>query len=226
MVYPILSFISETFILIPIFVLYRTYSSWNKNQVMKLLMWLVCSYFILYVAVLPSDIMLLLGKDAPNSIFFYNWHYILAGYLKLAIYYSLLNTKYKKWLIWLLVAIITVFVLFEFKTDSLIYIFTDQFVTKTYVIINLFIIVLSLLYAYQLLQDLSVEDITQYSFFWLNSGFLIYHIGSISIYSFVGNGATEEEGKIAWVVNSILLVVLYYAITASFYYSKNLSKKT
>ncbi|MDP5140090.1 MAG: hypothetical protein NWP83_06415, partial [Spirosomaceae bacterium] len=96
----------------------------------------------------------------------------------------------------------------------------------TYVIINLFIIVLSLLYAYQLLQDLSVEDITQYSFFWLNSGFLIYHIGSISIYSFVGNGATEEEGKIAWVVNSILLFVLYYAITASFYYSKNLSKKT
>lgn len=222
--FSILSFLSETFVILPVLMAFRTFAHWKFYVTMKLLAGLLFSAVLLCLFVLPSDIILLTGGDAPNCIFYYNWQYIVAGYIKFAIYFILLKFNYQKILILTLTAILTVFVVFEFKTDSLIFVYTASFITNVYLIVNLFVVVLSLMYAYQLLQDLTVEDITKYAFFWLNSGFLIYHIGSISVYAFVGNGANEADGAIAWVVNSILLFLLYITITLSYYYSKNLPR--
>ncbi len=218
----ILSFLSETFVILPVFMAFRTFAHWKLHLTMKLLAGLLLSAVFLNILVFPYDIMLLTGGDAPNTIFYYNWQYIVAGYIKFAIYFSLLKSSYHKILIWASVAILSVFVYFELKTDSLTFVNTESFITNVYLIVNLLVVALSLMYAYQLLQDLTVEDITKYAFFWLNSGLLIYHIGSISVYAFVGNGANETEGVIAWVVNSILLFLLYIAITLSYHYSKNL----
>lgn len=216
MEFSILSFICETLVIIPVIVALKSYANWSQILVMKLLGGLVLSKFLLYLVVLPSDIILFSGGDAPNSIFYYNWQYIIGFYIKLIIYFLLLSSKHKLQIILFFGLIMLVFIGFEFKTDSLIWPLTDEFITTTYLVGNLQIIVLSLLYAYQQLRDLTVPDITKYSYFWLNAGFMTYHIGSISIYAFVGSGASEADAQIAWVVNAVVLFFSYLTQTLAF----------
>lgn len=218
--------LAESSLFIPIFFAVNKKKYWYGNPTLEWLSVFIAVTFIQLAFVLPHDLLGYMGIDTPNTVFYYNWHYILAGYSKLMIYYTLLSGSYKKLLIASFALIITIFTLLEFSTDSLTYYNTALLVTKVYLIVNLLVIILSLMYAYQLLQDLSIENIAHYSFFWLNSGFLLYHIGSISVYSFVGNGATKEEGEIAWIINAILLFLLYGTISLSYHYSKKLRQKT
>lgn len=216
----------ECILFIPVIIAIKEKDYWYGNPALGYLSIFLVITFIQLLIVLPHDLLGYLGKNTPNTVFYYNWHYILTGYIKLMVYYYLLNYRFKKLLITSFAIIITVFMAFELGTDSLTYYNTVLFVTKLYLTVNVFVIILSLMYAYQLLQDLSVENITQHPFFWLNAGFLTYHIGSISVYAFVGNGATNQEGEIAWIVNCIVLSLLYISIAMSFFYSKNLPKKS
>lgn len=220
MEFSILSFICETLVFIPVMVGLKTHASWKQIPVMKFLAGLVLSTFLLYLVVLPSDIILFAGGDAPNSIFYYNWQYIVGFYIKLSIYFLLLTSKYKLQIVLFFGLVMLVFISFEFKTDSLLWHQTDKFITKTYLVGNLQVVILSLFYAYQQLRDLTVPDITKYSYFWLNAGFMTYHIGSISIYAFVGNGASETDAQIAWVVNAVVLFFSYFTQTLAFKYAK------
>ena len=217
---------SECSLLIPLSFAIREYKHWKKNITFKLIAVFLFLTLVQLICIAPHDYKLFTGQPTKNCIFFYNWQYVLTGFVKLGIFFTLLNFPYKKALLAFLTVILTGYVALEFKTDSLTYIYTGLFVTKVYLIVNLFVIALSLLYSYQLLRDLSVENITTYSFFWLNAGFLAYHVGSISVYSFVGNGATKQEAEIAWIVNAILLVFFYFTICLAYNYSKNLPQRS
>jgi hypothetical protein len=215
---------TEVTLLFPLFLAYRNRDFWANNPALKLLAYFLFVSFIQLCIVAPHDILIFKGYDTPNTVFYYNWQYVITAYLKLGIYYTLLTSKYKKFLILFFAVILTGFVVTEFRQDSLTFYNTGSFITNTYLVVNLFVITLSLIYAYQQLQDLSVEDITKYSFFWLNAGFLVYHFGSIFVYSFVGNGANTEDATIAWIVNGLLLFVLYITISFAYYYSPNLTQ--
>lgn len=215
---------AEITLVFPLYLAYRNRDLWNKNLTLKLLAYFLFVSFLQFCIVMPHDILIYDGYDTPNTVFYYNWHYVITAYLKLGIYYTLLTSKYKKFLILFFAIILTSVIASEFREDSLTFYNSSSFVTNTYLVVNLLVITLSLIYAYQQLQDLSVENITKYSFFWLNAGFLVYHFGSIFVYSFVGNGANIEDAGIAWVVNGLLLFFLYIAISFAYYYSPNLTQ--
>jgi hypothetical protein len=210
---------TEIALLFPLFVAYRNRAFWPNNLTLKLLAYFLLVSFIQICIVTPHDIINYNGYDSPNTVFYYNWQYVITAYLKLGIYYTLLTSKHKKFLILSFAVILTGFVVAEFRQDSLTFYNTGSFITNTYLVVNLLVITLSLIYAYQQLQDLSVENITKYPFFWLNAGFLVYHFGSIFVYSFVGNGANTEDATIAWIVNGLLLFILYITISFAYYYS-------
>lgn len=214
----------EAGLLLPIFLAIKNRAFWKNNITLKSLSLLLLVSFVQLCIVIPQDLINIAGYDTPNTIFYYNWQYVITAFIKLYIYYTLLNFSFKKILIGGFVLVLLFFIGLEFKNDSLTFYNTQQFVTNTYLIVNLFIIILSLLYAFQQLQDLTVEDITKYSFFWLNAGFLVYHFGSIFVYSFVGNGAVQLDAVVAWVVNGLVLLSLYIAISFAYYYSPNLTQ--
>ncbi len=216
---------SEVALIFPLLVAIRMRNFWRKILTLRLLAsFLLVSVIQLYF-VIPYDILMLKGHETFNTIFYYNWQYVITAFIKLGIYHSLLNFKFKSILFGISVAILAVVIALEFRTDSLTFHNTHQLVTNSILVTNLLITLLSLIYAYQQLQDLSVEDITKYSFFWLNSGFLIYHLGSIFVYSFVGNGADSQEAIIAWVVNGLLLLFLYVTVSFTYHYSKKLPQR-
>lgn len=216
---------SEIALLFPMIWAYRNRDFWRKNLTLRLTAYFLFVSFIQLCIVAPHDLLIYMGYDTLNTVFYYNWQYVITAFIKLSIYYSLLNFSFKSIIIGIFAVILLIVIGFEFRTDSLTFYDTQQFVTNSYLVVNLLVILLSLVYAFQQLQDLSVEDITKYSFFWLNSGFLIYHFGSIFVYSFVGNGANTEDAMIAWVVNGLLLLFLYVTITFAYHYSKNLPQR-
>jgi hypothetical protein len=218
--------LTEITLLIPIIFALRSRTFWKGNKTLILLAYFLLVSFVQVCIVTPQDILILMGHDTPNTVFYYNWQYVITAFIKLGIYYTLLNFNFKRVLIGGCALILLIFIGFEFRNNSLTFYNTEQFVTNTYLIVNLFIIILSLLYAFQQLQDLTVEDITKYSFFWLNAGFLVYHFGSIFVYSFVGNGADKQDAIIAWVVNGLLLLFLYGTMSFAYHYSKNLSQSS
>ena len=166
---------TEIALLFPLFVAYRNRAFWPNNLTLKLLAYFLLVSFIQICIVTPHDIINYNGYDSPNTVFYYNWQYVITAYLKLGIYYTLLTSKHKKFLILSFAVILTGFVVAEFRQDSLTFYNTGSFIT--------------------------------------------YHFGSIFVYSFVGNGANTEDATIAWIVNGLLLFILYITISFAYYYS-------
>ena len=171
-----------------------------------------------------ADILTVLHKKSFYNLFYYNWHNVLGFYTIAVIFYRLFTNKIWKTFVVFAGIVFTVFVALETKTSAITDINTIYFNRYTYTVSNLFILIIVLGYFYQLLQDLNVENITKFSYFWMGVGLLLYFGGSLFVYLFLIN-AKKDTAQISWIINTFLSLLLYIAISFTFWYSNLLSNK-
>lgn len=217
--------VCESAVVPTMLIIVLNYKFWKTDPVMKLLTGFLLISFLQFCITFPNDIKTVItGKKYFNTLFLYNWHNVLTSFIIIAIYYKLLTVRFKEVLCISLCVIFAFFVILEFSNDSLSSFSTTKFNTYTYNVTNLMVLLLCLLYAYQILQNLEVEDITKYSYFWVNTGFLIYYAGSMFVYLYM-LVANKQQAQIAWVINSVLLLTFYIAISLAYFFSKNLRQE-
>lgn len=198
---------------------------WRGHPPLQLLSIFLMLSLLQFCITFPNDIKTILtGEKYFNSLFLYNWHNVLTTFIIIAVYYKLLTVRHKGLLCVGVGLIFVVFTVMDFSNDSLTNFSTVNFNTYTYNVTNLAVVLLCLLYAYQVIQNLEVEDITRYSYFWLNAGFLVYYAGSMFVYLYM-LVAGKKEAQVAWIINSVLLLTFYLAVSLAYYCSKNLRQR-
>ncbi|UTA69581.1 MULTISPECIES: hypothetical protein [Emticicia] len=165
-----------------------------------------------------SDLLYYSGLKNFNTLFFYNWQSVLGFYLIVWFYYRLLHYKY--WRLFIISAsfIFTICAILEIPSGSLTKLNTGSFNQYTYTASSLIILVIVLAYFYELLQDLKVENITKFSYFWVSVGLLFYFGGSLFVNLFLVKAAISTT-QITWGINSALSFVFHFTVSLAFYYS-------
>ncbi|RYU96808.1 hypothetical protein [Emticicia agri] len=219
----VFSTVSEVSILIPvaIILLRRKYLSTE----LRILAAYVVVTLIRNIFGVTSDILYFIepGRNF-HTLFYYNWHSIIGFYIIAFLYFSLIHHKY--WKIFIIVAacIFTFFSILEIPSGSITDIRTAFFNNYTYTASSLLVLVIVLAYFYQLLQDLKVENITKFPYFWVSVGLLFYFGGNLFVNLFLIKAA-KTTTQMSWgIINSALSILFHLTIFLAFWYSKSLNK--
>jgi hypothetical protein len=77
-------------------------------------------------------------------------------------------------------------------------------------------------YFYEILQDLLIQNITKFSYFWMSTGFVFYSGGTILVYLFLV-GANNDMAKLSWNIAIFLNFLLTIFLSLTFWFSKYLN---
>ncbi|WP_147322839.1 hypothetical protein [Emticicia sp. C21] len=216
------STVSEVSILIPvaIILLKRKYLS---TELRILTAYVVVTLIRNFFGV-TSDILYFAGTGKNfNTLFFYNWHSIIGFYIIAFLYFRLVNHKY--WRVFIIVAccIFTFFSALEIPSGAITHITTGSFNNYTYTASSLIVLVIVLAYFYQLLQDLKVENITKFPYFWVSVGLLFFFGGNLFVNLFLIKAA-KSTTQVSWgIINSALSILFHFTISLAFWYSNSLN---
>jgi hypothetical protein len=171
-----------------------------------------------------SDILYYTGSGKNfHTLFFYNWHSIVGFYIIAFLYFRLVHHKY--WKIFIIIAflIFTFFSALEIPSGSITEIGTGSFNNYTYTASSLIVLIIVLAYFYQLLQDLKVENITKFPYFWVSVGLLFYFGGNLFVNLFLIKAA-KTTNQMTWgIINSALSILFHFTISLAFWYSNSLN---
>ncbi len=215
------STVSEVSILIPvaIILLKRKYLS---TELRILTAYVVVTLIRNFFGV-TSDILYYTGGDNFNTLFFYNWHSVLGFYIIAFLYFRLLHHNYWKLFIILACGVFTFFAILEIPYGSITNIDTPSFNQYTYTASSLVILIIVLGYFYQLLQDLKVENITKFPYFWVSVGLLFFFGGNLFVNLFLLKAA-KTTNQMTWgIINSALSILFHFTISLAFWYSSSLN---
>jgi len=169
-----------------------------------------------------SDILFYSGLKNFHTLFFYNWQSVLGFYVIAFLYFRLLQFRY--WGLFIIIAagVFTFFSILEIPSGSLTKLNTRSFNQYTYTASSLIILIIVLAYLYQLLQDLKVESITKFPYFWVSVGLLFYFGGSLFVNLFLAKSALSTT-QITWGINSGLSFIFHFTVSLAFWYSSFLN---
>ena len=213
------STVSEVSILIPvaIILLRRKYLS---SELRILTTYVVVTLIKNFFGV-TSDILYFIGGDNFNTLFYYNWHSVLGFYIIAFFYFTLLDNKYWKFFIILACCVFTFLSILEIPFGSLTKVGTGLFNKYTYTASSLIVLIIVLAYFYQLLQDLKVENITKFPYFWISVGLLFYFGGNLFVNLFLVKAA-KTTIQISWGISSAINILFHFTIFLAFWYSSSL----
>ncbi|WP_337044899.1 hypothetical protein [Emticicia sp. 17c] len=211
----------EVSILVPVIIIFlkRKYI----HSELRILIYYVAITLIRNFFGVTSDLLFYTGGNNFNTLFFYNWHSVLGFYIIVFLYFRLLSNQYWKLFIIIATLIFTVLTVMEIPSGSITDVRTALFNKYTYTTSSLLILIIVLGYFYQLLQDLKVENITQFPYFWVSVGLLFYFGGSLFVYLFLLK-VQIGTAQITWTINSALSFLLHITMCLAFWYSSSLSK--
>lgn len=215
------STVSEVSILIPvaIILLKRKYLSTE----LRILAVYVVVTLIRNIFGVTSDILYFTGLNNYNTLFYYNWHSILGFYIIAFLYFRLLHHRNWKIFIILVCCIFTFFSILEIPSGSITDIDTSFFNNYTYTASSLIVLIIVLAYFYQLLQDLKVENITRFPYFWVSVGLLFYFGGNLFVNLFLIKAANTTNQMTWGIINSALSILFHFTISLAFWYSNSLN---
>ena len=158
-----------------------------------------------------------------NNLFYYNLTNAVAFYLILAINLRLVfNETYRK-LFRLFGILFGVCVVLDVFNGTLSDLNTGLWGIYTYPASVILIILVILLYFYDLVKGMRVFQITTYPFFWFNAGALVFYSGS-SIIHILTSETFNQPPDIAtnyWLLEAVLAIIFNCMIAISVIYSKN-----
>jgi hypothetical protein len=213
------STVSEVSILIPVVIilLKRKYLS---TELRILTAYVIVTLIKNFFGV-TSDILYFIGGNNFNTLFYYNWHSVIGFYIIAFFYFRLLHNKYWKIFIILACCVFTFFSVLEIPSGSLTDISTGFFNKYTYTASSLIVLITVLAYFYQLLQDLKVENITKFPYFWVSVGLLFYFGGNLFVNLFLVKAA-KTTIQISWGISSTISILFHFTISLAFWYSSSL----
>lgn len=215
----------ETMIIVVVVVLLKNMHYWKKLKPFKSVVVYVGICFSLFVITFPNDIVTILkGKSFYNTLFFYNWQNVINTFVLICIYKSLLESKHIKKILGLLAFGFLISVVLDLQDDSLTYYNSIKYNTYTFTVSNLIAIYLSLTFAYEMIQDLSIDNIIKYPYFWLNFGVLFYYAGSMFV-DFSMTFLSKDDLIFIWVIKAFLQLVFYLCLALSIHFTKYFSTK-
>ncbi|WP_181842421.1 hypothetical protein [Emticicia sp. BO119] len=215
------STVSEVSILIPvaIILLKRKY----LGTELRILAAYVVITLIRNIFGVTSDILYFTGLNNYHTLFYYNWHSILGFYIIAFLYFRLLHHRNWKIFIVVVCCIFTFISLLEIPSGSITDIGTSIFNNYTYTASSLIVLIIVLAYFYQLLQDLKVENITKFPYFWVSVGLLFYFGGNLFVNLFLIKAA-KTTNQMTWgIINSALSILFHFTISLAFWYSNSLN---
>jgi hypothetical protein len=170
----------------------------------------------LFITLTNETFCYFLKKDLINTTLYYNIYYYFRFPILGFIYYDAM--KQKNFLALLLKIFLVISVFFLIGNISA-YKTLHKLHTNYLLAGGLFIILLSLIYLYQLLKAEILVNPLLTPFFWVSTGFLLYFLGIIP---FIGvlNILTKKSLVIAtqqFIISKSLSIVLYTLISFSFY---------
>ena len=158
-----------------------------------------------------------------NNLFYYNLTNAVAFYLILAIDHQLVFTQSYRKLFKLFGILFGVCVVLDVFNGTLSDLNTGLWGIYTYPASVILIILVILLYFYDLVKGMRVFQITTYPFFWFNAGALVFYSGS-SIIHILTSETFNQPPDIAtnyWLLEAVLAIIFNCMIAISVLYSKN-----
>ncbi len=216
------STVSEVSILIPVVIILLK-KKYLSTELRILTAYVVITLIRNFFGV-TSDILYFSGSGKNfHTLFFYNWHSIIGFYIIAFLYFRLVNHKYWKVFIILACCTFTFFSILEIPSGSITDIGTANFNNYTYTASSLIVLIIVLAYFYQVLQDLKVENITKFPYFWVSVGLLFYFGGNLFVNLFLIKAA-KTTNQITWgIINSALSILFHFTICLAFWYSHSLN---
>lgn len=214
------STVSEVSILIPVALILAKRKYLNTE--LRILTAYVVVTLIRNFFGVTSDILYFTGLNNFHTLFYYNWHSILGFYIIALLYYRLLDHKYWRGFIVLVCCVFTFFCALEVPSGSITNVGTGLFNNYTYTASSMIVLIIVLAYLYQLLQDLKVENITKFPYFWVSVGLLFYFGGNLFVNLFLMKAA-KATNQMTWgIINSALSILFHFTISLAFWYSSSL----
>ncbi|RDB05931.1 hypothetical protein [Runella aurantiaca] len=179
---------------------------------------LICSFAI--IIFLKNALTYIMGELSIHNMYIYNWCNLIQGII-LTIIYTILfkNSTFKLFAIFG-ITVSVIISLIDYQ--SLFDVATGNFNRFSYNTIGCLVIILTLLYFYQLIQYLQVPTLTKYSYFWFSTGALLYFAGTIFSYLFmeVTFNSTIQMRQQYWMIDAILAIIFNIFISFSIWYMK------
>jgi hypothetical protein len=161
----------------------------------------------------------ILGELNIYNMYVYNWSNLFSSLIIGLLYYSLFKNKnFKRFsVLCILLSVGSAFLDYESLFNSA----TTHFNRFSYNISGCSIIILTLIYFYQLLRGLQVTNLTAFPLFWFSSGALIYYSGTVFSYLYVNYTFNNPDLAIVrsyWMIDALLFIVFCVFLSLSVWY--------
>ncbi len=169
---------------------------------------------------LKNALTFIMGELGIHNMYIYNWCNLIQGVILTFIYIVLFKNSTFRLLAGFGITVSVIVSLIDY--ESLFDVSTVNFNRFSYNIIGCLVIVLVLLYFYQLIQQLQVPKLTKYSYFWFSTGALLYFAGTIFSYIFIEItfNSTLKLRQQYWMIDAILAIIFNIFISFSIWYMK------
>ena len=159
----------------------------------------IAALFFLITSVFDPAMWLLAKSGSRNTMWMLHLNVLVSLSFYTIIYYKLfIKPIHKK--ITIAVAIITLFIMLYFNRSL------DEYPSVSNTTLSVQMILLSLIYFYQLLNPLKFIDIEKQSLFWINAGVLIYY--SVNIFLFmIFTQIPVDDRHNYYIINSITNII-------------------
>jgi hypothetical protein len=160
----------------------------------------------LVITAIKEVVCVYLGSYGKTNLHIYN---IAVAFNKIPLflvyYYTLSNKTFKK-ITLLFIAISSVFAIYNVSFGQGLY----SFNTRSMLVTNFFIIIITLLYFYEILKKAEILSLTRVPMFWVSSSFLFYSAGTFLVFSLyeIYRQFSQPISIKIWIINSILYIVL------------------
>ncbi len=162
-----------------------------------------------------------LASNGDNNLRIYNTAVIFNKIpLFLTYYYTFYNSNFKKFTL-LSIFFTSAFATYNIEWGQGLHILNSHSALFT----GFFIIIITLLYFYEILKRVEITNLIKAPMFWVSSGFLFYSTGTFLVFSLyeVHMHFSEPVSLKIWIINSILYIVLNILLSIAFLCKK---KKT
>ncbi len=160
----------------------------------------------LVITAIKEIVCVYLGSNGETNLHIYN---IAVAFNKIPlflVYYHTLSNKTFKKIILLFIAISSAFAIYNVSFGQGLY----SFNTRSMLVTNFFIIIITLLYFYEILKKAEILSLTRVPMFWVSSSFLFYSAGTFLVFSLyeIYRQFSQPISIKIWIINSILYIVL------------------
>ncbi len=155
------------------------------------------------------------------NMYIYNWANIFSGITISMLYYHLFTNKYFK--IIALVGMIAAVGASFLDYETLFNVNTTNFNRFFYNILGGLVIACILFYFYELLQNLNVPKLTEFTPFWFSTGALLYYSGTVFSYLYVNYTFNNSDLGIVrsyWMIDAFLFIVFSSFLSMAVWYMK------